>query len=161
MPPRIVSLSILVYWLIGAFFLLRWEVVPELTLGYPPDLRAIAVASGENPRPVAWSIDVIDDRHRPEARRTVGRAVTDSNRLADGSYLLTSRVDFDASQVLRQSPLAGGVGVRMSLLGEYRVDHRGDLQRFTMTVKGNDTRDELFKVEGQVHDGMMGFRPMA
>ncbi len=44
MPSRFVSLAILVYWCIAAFCLLTWEVLPELTLGYPPDLRAIAAA---------------------------------------------------------------------------------------------------------------------
>lgn len=155
MPPRFVSLAILVYWLIGAFFLLRWEVLPELTLGYPPDLRAIAAAAGENPRPVSWSIDMIDDPRRPEARRTVGRAVTDSNRLADGSYALSSRVDFDASEVLRQPSLVGGAGVKMSLVGEYRVDRHGDLSWFTMVVKGGDSEEDFFKVVGKVRDGVM------
>ena len=45
MPSRFVSLAILVYWCIAAFCLLTWEVLPELTLGYPPDLR-------RSPRPV-------------------------------------------------------------------------------------------------------------
>lgn len=65
MPSRLVSLAILIYWSIAAFFLLTWEVLPELTLGYPPDLRAIASAAGTNPGPVTWSIDVIDDRAKP------------------------------------------------------------------------------------------------
>lgn len=155
MPPRIVSLAILVYWLVGAFFLLKWEVVPELTLGYPPDLRAIAAAAGESPTPVSWSIDVIDDPRRPEARRSVGKAVTDSNRLADGSYALSSRVDFDAAEVLKQSPLSGGAGVKLSILGEYRVDPHGDLRSFTMDVKGGDSEDVFFNVQGKVNDGVM------
>ena len=51
MPSRLVSLAILVYWCIAAFCLLTWEVLPELTLGYPPDLRAIA-AAGDSAKPV-------------------------------------------------------------------------------------------------------------
>ena len=39
MPSRFVSLAILVYWCIAAFCLLTSEVLPEMTLGYPPDLR--------------------------------------------------------------------------------------------------------------------------
>lgn len=39
MPSRFVSLLILVYWSVAAFFLLTWEVIPELTLGNAPDLR--------------------------------------------------------------------------------------------------------------------------
>ena len=44
MPSRFVSLAILIYWCVAAFFLLTWEILPELSLGYPPDLRAIASA---------------------------------------------------------------------------------------------------------------------
>ena len=42
MPSRFVSLAILIYWSIAAFLLLTWDVIPELTQGYPPNLRAIA-----------------------------------------------------------------------------------------------------------------------
>ena len=45
MPSRLMSLLILIYWSIAAFCLLNWDVLPELTMGYPPDLRAIAFAS--------------------------------------------------------------------------------------------------------------------
>ena len=44
MPSRFMSLAILVYWCIAAFFLLTWEILPGLSLGYPPDFRAIASA---------------------------------------------------------------------------------------------------------------------
>ncbi len=45
MPSRLMSLLILIYWSIAAFCLLNWDVLPELTMGYPPDLRGIAFAS--------------------------------------------------------------------------------------------------------------------
>ena len=75
MPSRFVSLVILIYWSIAAFCLLTWDVIPELTSGYPPDLRAITLA-GDSTRPVRWSIQVIDDPRFPDVRRTVGEAVT-------------------------------------------------------------------------------------
>ncbi len=90
MPSRFVSLAILVYWCIAAFCLLTWEVLPELTLGYPPDLRAIAVA-GESAKPVTWSIQIIDDPKAPDVRRSVGSADTASKRLPDGRNELTTR----------------------------------------------------------------------
>ncbi|MDG3002645.1 hypothetical protein [Paludisphaera mucosa] len=155
MPPRLVSLAILVYWSIAAFFLLTWEVLPELNLGYPPDLRSIASAPGADSGPVSWAIDVIDDPRRPEARRTVGHAVTESKRLPTGWFELTSKVDFDAAEVLKKTPLAGVPSVRLSIQGDYHVDPRGDLQRFDMKVKGADADDDLFKVEGRLHDGVM------
>ena len=63
MPSRFVSLAILVYWSIAAFCLMTWEVLPELSLGYPPDLRAIA-AAGDPTRPVRWNIEILDDPRR-------------------------------------------------------------------------------------------------
>ena len=100
MPPRLVSVAILVYWCIAAFCLLTWEILPELTLGYPPDLRSIA-AAGDASRPVTWSIRVIDDPKAAEVQRPIGTAVTASKRLPDGWFELTSRVNFDAGNLLK------------------------------------------------------------
>lgn len=155
MPPRLVSLAILIYWSVAAFFLLRWEVLPEMTLGYPPDLRSIATAAGQDARPVTWSIDVIDDARKPEVRRTVGHVVTASQRLPDGWFELTSRVDFDAGEVLKRTPLMGTASVRLNIDGQYRVDPRGDLRWFVMKVHGADAGDDLVKVEGKLRDGVM------
>jgi hypothetical protein len=55
MPSRFVSLAILIYWSIAAFCLLTWDVLPELSLGYAPDLRSIAFAGVSN-EAVRWSI---------------------------------------------------------------------------------------------------------
>ncbi|OJW14394.1 MAG: hypothetical protein BGO49_28725 [Planctomycetales bacterium 71-10] len=155
MPPRLVSLAILVYWSVAAFFLLTWEVLPEMTLGYPPDLRAIASAAGTNPGPVTWSIDVIDDRGKPDVRRTVGSATTESRRTEEGAYEMTSHVDVDASELLRRTPLAGAPGVHLTIDGRYDVSPRGDLRSFDMEVKGAGLGDKLFSVEGRVADGVL------
>src|SRR3954451_6565086 len=103
MPSRLVSLAILVYWSMAAFCLLTWEILPELSLGYPPDLRAIASA-GNDSRPVNWDIQVMDDPRPPDARRSVGEAVTTSKRLPDGWFELSSRVGFDAGELLHEMP---------------------------------------------------------
>src|SRR5271165_5156715 len=99
MPSRLVSLAILIYWCMAAFCLLTWEILPELSLGYPPDLRAIA-AAGNDSRPVTWSIQVISDPKSPDARRSVGEAVTTSRRLETGWFELSSRVGFDPGGLL-------------------------------------------------------------
>ena len=104
MPSRLVSLAILVYWSIAAFLLLTWDVLPELTLGYAPDLRAIAVA-GDSSRPVRWSIQIVDDPRYPDLRRPVGESVTASSRRPDGWIELTSHVDLDSSGMLKDTPL--------------------------------------------------------
>ena len=104
MPSRLVSLAILVYWCVAAFCLLNWEVLPELSLGYPPDLRAIA-AAGDSSKPVVWDIQVVDNPASPEVTRSVGEAVTSSKRLHDGWFELGSEVNFDAGGLLRNTPL--------------------------------------------------------
>src|SRR5271166_4740588 len=103
MPSRFVSLAILIYWSTAAFLLLTWDVIPELTLGYPPDLRAIAVA-GDSFRPVRWSIQIVDDPRHPEVRRIVGESVTASSRRPDGWFTLTSKVEIDAGELLKGTP---------------------------------------------------------
>ena len=105
MPSRLVSLGILIYWSIAAFLLLTWDVIPELNLGYAPDLRANAVA-GDSSKPVRWSIQIVDDPRDPEVRRTVGESVTTSKRRPDGWVELTSHVDLDASGMLKDTPFA-------------------------------------------------------
>ncbi len=62
MPSRFVSLVILVYWSIAAFCLLTWDVIPELASGYPPDLRAIALAGDSSQ---AGAVEYSGDRRSP------------------------------------------------------------------------------------------------
>ena len=154
MPPRLVSLAILVYWCIAAFCLLSWEVLPELTLGYPPDLHAIA-AAGESGKPVSWSIQIIDDPKTPDVRRTVGSAVTASKKLPDGWFELTSSVNFDAEAVLKETAMATRASVRLELGSIYRVDPAGNLRSFDMKVSPVDSNEALFAVHGRLHAGIM------
>src|SRR5262245_25250470 len=120
MPSRLMSLLILVYWSIAAFCLLKWDVLPQLSMGYPPDLRGIAFAS-ESDRPVRWSIQVVE-RAGTDDRRTVGEAVTSSKRQPDGWYEMSSRVDFDAGDLLRGTILAMRESVPVQVRSRYHVD---------------------------------------
>jgi hypothetical protein len=149
MPSRLTSLGILIYWSIAAFCLLTWDVLPELTLGYPPDLRAIALA-GDSTRPVRWSIQVMDDPRAPEARRPVGEAVTSSTRQADGWYEMASRVEFDAGGLLRGTPFATRASIRLRIESRYHVDPSGNLQNFEVQVRSREFADELILVKGQL-----------
>ncbi len=154
MPSRFVSLGILIYWSIAAFCLLTWDVIPELTLGYPPDLRAIALA-GESGRPVRWSVQVMDDSRRPDERRTVGEAVTESARRPGGWFELTSRVEFDAGGLLGGTPFATRARMDLEVQSRYRVDPSGNLNSFDLDVKARDSAEALIKVKGQLKGSKM------
>ena len=154
MPSRLISLIILIYWSIAAFCLFTWDVLPELTMGYPPDLRAITFAS-DSSKSVRWSIQVIDDPRSPEARRTVGEAITAASRRADGWYEMTSQVEFDAGDLLRGTVFATRVSVRIHIESLYHVDPSGNLHDFDLRVKSREFDDELIDVQGQVKGNVM------
>jgi hypothetical protein len=149
MPSRFVSLGILIYWSIAAFLLLTWDVIPELTLGYAPDLRAIAVA-GDSSRPVRWSIQIVDDPRFPEVWRPVGESVTASSRRPDGWFALTSHVDLDAGGLLKGTPFGSRSSVRINVDSRYLVDNAGNLNSFELRVAEKDKADSLMNVTGQL-----------
>jgi hypothetical protein len=149
MPSRLISLAILVYWSIAAFCLLTWDVLPELTMGYPPDLRAITFAS-DSKVPVRWSIQVVDDPRSPDARRAVGEAITASSRQANGWYEMTSQVAFDAADLLRGTPFATRGSIRLQIDSRYHVDPSGNLHDFDLHVKSGEFGDEMIVVKGQL-----------
>src|SRR5262249_25908058 len=153
MPSRLMSLLILVYWSIATFCLLKWDVLPELSTGYPPDLRGIAFAS-QSDRPVKWSIQVLD-RPGAEDRRTVGEAVTAATRQPDGWYTMTADVDLDAGSLLRGTVLAMRESLRVLVKSRYHIDPSGNLQNFDVRLRPKDFGDELVHVTGRVHDGKM------
>jgi hypothetical protein len=154
MPSRFVSLAILIYWCLAAFCLLTWEVLPELSLGYPPDLRAIA-AAGDSTKPVVWSIQVVDDPASPEIRRSVGEATTSSKRMPDGWFELTSEVGFDAGRLLAGTPLGVRSSARLNLSSVYKVDPSGNLRAFDLNARSHHSSDDLFTVTGRLTNGMM------
>ncbi len=153
MPSRWISLVILVYWSVAAFLLLKWDVLPELTMGYPPDLRGIAFAS-DSSGSVRWSIQVLDDPRSPEDRRTVGEAVTTTKRQADGWFEMTSRVEFDAGGLLKGTLLAIRDSLRVEVKSRYNVDPAGNLQNFEVRVS-SELGDEMVHVTGRLKDGRM------
>jgi hypothetical protein len=153
MPSRWMSLLILVYWSIAAFLLLKWDVLPEMTMGYPPDLRSIVFAS-DSSRPVRWSIQVLDDPRSPDNRRTVGEAVTTSTRQSDGWFEMTSRVEFDASDLLKGTMFSMRESLRVEVKSRYNVDPTGNLQNFEVRVS-SDLGDEMVHVTGRLRDGRM------
>lgn len=154
MPSRIVSLVILVYWLVAAFMLLTRDLLPELSLGYPPDLRTIA-AAGQDARPARWTIQVVDDPKTPEVRRNVGEAVTFSTRRKDDWHELHSNVWFDSGSLLQSTPFRSKSSVRLDINSVYRIDPRGNLRNFEVKVRSRDPQEELFQVAGTLKGEIM------
>jgi hypothetical protein len=93
---------------------------------------------------------VIDDPKAPDARRTVGEAVTSSSRQRDGWYELSSRVEFDAGGLLRGTPFATRTNARLKIASQYHVDPSGNLQNFNLRVISPEFTDELIQVKGQL-----------
>lgn len=153
MPSRLMSLLILIYWSIAAFCLLKWDVLPELTMGYPPDLRGIAYASNSD-RPVRWSIQVLEG-NETDNRRTVGEAVTSSKRQSDGWFEMSSRVDFDAGNLLRGTFLAMRESLPVQVKSRYHIDPSGNLQNFDLRVASKDFGEELMHISGKLREGKM------
>jgi hypothetical protein len=154
MPSRFVSLAILIYWSIAAFCLLSWEVIPELTLANPPDLRTIAGA-GESSRPVRWSIQMLDDPKQPDLRRAVGQAVTKSSHRPDHWVELTSHVDIDAGGLLKGTPFANVSNVHLGVESKYRVSPSGNLHSFDVRVTSQESPDDIIKVKGKLKGDKM------
>jgi len=151
MPPRLVSIAILIYWSVAVLFLIKRDVLPEMTLGQPPDLRTITRAEADAV-PARWAVQVIDDPLQPDTRRTVGQAVTEALRRSDGWVVMSSRVWFDSAGLLKGTKFANKVdNVRLEVDSTYLVDASGNLQSFRATVMSpSDPGEETLKVEGRL-----------
>lgn len=149
MPSRFVSLIILIYWSVAAFCLLTWDVLPEMSSGYPPDLRAITLAV-DSARPIRWSIQVVDDPRFPDVRRIVGDAVTGCTRRTDGWFEMTSRVELDAGGLLKGTAFFTPASVPLDVDSRYLIDPSGNLRSLALEVKSKESNDSLVTVTGEV-----------
>lgn len=152
MPPRLVSLGILVFWAVSASSLLIRDVLPDLLVGPPPDLRDIARA-GEQDTSSTWTLLVSggagDD---PGELRAVGRAVTETLRQGDGHVRFKSTVGFDAGLLLEQTPLRSAGGERLEVQSVLDVDDSGNLSRLRSGVRVEGDEEELLVLEGHLED---------
>lgn len=148
MPPRLVCLAILLYWVVAASSLIRRDVLPEMGFVRPPDLRTIAGAE-RNFQPSRWSVEVIDNPLAPERRRIVGMASTDARRDRDGWVEMESKVAFDAGGLLKGTPLSRhSDDSQLEVKSHYRVDPSGNLQSFRAAVRSLSDPGELMTIEG-------------
>jgi hypothetical protein len=151
MPPRSVCLAILLYWVVAASNLIRYDLLPELRfVSRPPDLLSIARAV-RGGGPSSWSVQVIDDPAHPEARRTVGQAVTESVHRHDGWVLMSSRVRFDSGGLLRGTAFATRAHVELEISSTCHIDPTGNLHSFKASVRSQDDPREVLRVEGRLN----------
>ena len=159
MPSRLVSLAILVYWCVAAFCLLTWEILPELSLGYPPDLRAIAQA-GDASRPVTWDIQVMDDpvaRAGPVGRRGGDLVEAAARRLVRADAAGSTSTPASCSGGRRSAARAH---VELEIGASTGSTPRATSESFDMKVRTRDSRRAV-QGQGQAEGGHDGGRPRA
>jgi hypothetical protein len=137
MPHRFVSVAILIAWSFATGALVVRDVMPDYVIGPPPDLRSITMAkTDEEERPIHWSILVAED---PDSLnfRSVGQVTTETLRQSDGDVRVSSSGWFDASEALKDTPLARTASVSRKIVarGSYNVDASGNLTGFWAAVE--------------------------
>jgi hypothetical protein len=150
MPPRLVCIAILLYWVVAASSLIRRDLLPELRFARPPDLLSIARAVRSS-GPSRWSVLVIDDPANPDIRRSVGEAVNQSVRQPDGTVLMSSRVRFDSGSLLRGTAFASKGHVELEISSACQIDREGNLRTFSATVRSEADPQEVLRIEGRLN----------
>jgi hypothetical protein len=153
MPHRLVSVAILVAWAIVSGALFSRDILPDLMIGSPPDLRDIALAE-KVPRPTAWAVLVADDPGGVQLR-AVGQARTLTERKSDGWVRMTSFVWFDAGEVVKGTPISAVEHERLEVRGMYDVDASGNLDDFRASVRLAGTHEDLLTLSGHVQNNKL------
>src|SRR5262245_5357632 len=100
MPHRFISLAILLFWLASAVALFRRDILPDLVVGPPPDLRTVTQAR-DPAQTTRWSILIGDPKgHQP--LRPIGQVQSRSIKRVDGSSQWRSDSWFDGLELLGQ-----------------------------------------------------------
>ncbi len=147
MPPRFVSILILIGWALSFSALLIRDVVPQWVTIDPPDMTDIGSDLQEGPRLGAWMILKPD----PDGDlRSIGTAQTRSERLENGSYLMESRVEFDSALLLQGTPLAIGQDLQIRVDSRFEINDQGNLDQFTADVQAGEIEQDLLQLKGRV-----------
>jgi hypothetical protein len=153
MPTRPACVAILFFWVYASVALLRRDILPDLWHTPPPDLRSIAAAE-ENVRPTEWELSVAEDASLRNLR-SVGRAVTRSNRLPDGGMELVGHVWFDSGSLLKGTWYDTHRNERLDISNRMEVDPSGNLRRFRAVVRSASDNFDIVTLDGQVKDRVM------
>ena len=152
MPTRLVCVGIVLYWLYAVVGLVTRDLIPELSVGTPPDLRTIA-AAGEDAGPARWIIQVVDHPNDVDGRRSVGQAVTESKREPNGEVVMTSKVVFDSARLIggmirSGRPISSLIDEQLTFDSTYHVDPSGNLKAFHAEVRAGGQTADLWKIDG-------------
>lgn len=169
MPTRRVSLVLLLFWTYAAWTLFRRDILPDLIVGPPPDLRSIASGLAGDSEKVKWAVLVVEERDSGEFNgRAVGQVVTETSRQRDGGVRLVGNAWFDTSQLFTQAgrdpadaaqvggrptPLGSAGGERLEILSNCWVDRFGNLESFRVSLReGRTPSVELLMLEGRLRN---------
>jgi hypothetical protein len=147
--------AILVGWALASVALFRRDILPDLVVGPPPDLRAVARAKGTEPGPTRWAILVLDDG---EELRAVGQVQTETRWTRDGWCRLASLAWFDSGALLQGTPLATGSNEQIEVRSAFDVDKSGNLDSFRASVRLRGMKEELVVLSGNVRHNDLSIR---
>ncbi|MEO6811016.1 MAG: hypothetical protein ABI353_18045 [Isosphaeraceae bacterium] len=147
MPHRLVSVAILVIWAIAAGSLFTRDVLPNLLVGTPPDLRTIALA--DDTRPTRWTLMVASNDPKADPR-AVGKTVTRTEHQRDGWFHFSSEAWIDSGELLRGTPLESAQGEQIEVSGDYDIDPSGNLDHFRCWVRFQGSRRDLLSLSGKL-----------
>jgi hypothetical protein len=151
MPSRLSCVAILVAWVLATVGLFRRDLLPEILIGSPPDLRTIAQADGEK-GPTRWAIQVVETRFTPggkeEVFRAVGNATTESVHRDDGWVELKSKFAFDSADLLKGTPFALREQMRLDVESSCMVDASGNPRDLKARLRESNAAEPLINLTG-------------
>ncbi len=161
MPHRLASVAILVAWALAAGALVRRDVLPDLLIGPPPDLRTVSRAE-EQEGPTRWAVQVAGSHDHAEEIRTVGFVQTESVRKPDGWVTFNSKAEIDSAGLMMgtifDSGASGGREDRLDVLSSIDIDPAGNLFHFYSAVRPWGRREDLMILEGSLRENAIAVR---
>jgi hypothetical protein len=156
MPSRWACVVILLLWAVATVGLVTRDVLPDMLIGPPPDLRSVAAAD-RSAGPTKWSILVADDVNF-QSLRSVGQAITNSTLDPQGNLKLEGRVWFNSGGLLQGTPLAKGEDLRIEVDNECHIDPSGNLLSFGSLVRIEGSEEPFVTVDGVYNNHAIDLR---
>lgn len=147
MPHRLVSVAILVLWAIAAGSLFTRDMLPNLLVGAPPDLRTIAL--DDDTRPTRWTL-MVASMNRKVDPKALGKVVTRTEHQRDGWFHFSSEAWIDSGALLKGTALESVQGEQIEVSGDYDVDPSGNLDHFRCRVRFQGSRQDLVNLSGKL-----------